>query len=166
MTDDVSEKASVFSLAAKAAWQDEDFRIKMKLRDMQLKLDRKIDPQKFKRTGVPNGSTRAKAEKKWAKARALADRFIQIMTDTGQLAPEEDRVLDANGEWITIPNDEAAMAKAALREMFILAVGPTEQKTKVSAANTVLAYTKSKPESKSKLTLSKAEDFLDEISGD
>jgi hypothetical protein len=58
------------------------------------------------------------------------------------------------------------MAKAALREMFILAVGPTEQKTKVSAANTVLAYTKSKPESKSKLTLSKAEDFLDEISGD
>jgi hypothetical protein len=53
-----------------------------------------------------------------------------------------------------------------MREAFILAVGPTEQKTKVSAINTVLAYTKSKPESKSKLTLSKAEDFLDEISGD
>jgi hypothetical protein len=166
MTDDERQGSNPLSLAAKAAWLDPEYRIKMKLRDMQLKLDRKIDPEKFKRTNVPNGSTRAKAAKKWKKASALADRFIQIMTDTGQLAPDEDRFLDENGEWKTIPNDDAGMAKAALREAFKLAVGPTEQKTRVSAINTVLAYTKSKPESKSKLTLNKAEDFLDEIAGD
>jgi hypothetical protein len=45
----------------------------------------------------------------------------------------------------------------------VLAVGPSDQKIKIQAINTVLNFTKSKPESKSKLTLNKAEDFLDEI---
>lgn len=163
MTDKVSEGASVLSLAAKAAWLDEDYRIKMKLRDMQLKLDRKIDPQKFKRTGIPNGKNRKQAAKLWAKAGKFADRFIQIMTDKGELPADEDFFLDGDLEKHVIPNTEEGMAKAGLREVFILAIGPSEQKTKIAALNTLLAYTKSKPESKSKLTLSKAEDFLDEI---
>lgn len=147
-------------------WEDPDYRIKMQLRDMQLKLDRKIDPQKFKRTGIPNGKTRKQAEKLWAKARGYADRFIQIMTDKGELPADEDFFLDADLEKHAIPNTEEGMAKAGLREVFILAIGPSEQKTKIAALNTLLAYTKSKPESKSKLTLSKAEDFLNEIAGD
>lgn len=163
MTDNVSERAAALSLAAKAAWQNEDYRIKMKLRDMQLKLDRKIDPQKFKRTGIPNGKTRKQADKLWAKARGYADRFIQIMTDKGELPADEDFFLDADLEKHVIPGTDEGMAKAGLREVFILAIGPSEQKTKIAALNTLLAYTKSKPESKSKLTLSKAEDFLDEI---
>jgi hypothetical protein len=167
MTDHERLGSNPQSLGAKAAWQDEDYRIKMKLRDMQLKLDRKIDPQKFKRTGVPNGKTKAQADKLWAKASKLADRFIKIMTDKGELpAVEEDFFLDDNMEKRVIPGTDEGMAREAMREAFKLAVGPSEQKTKISAINTVLAYTKSKPESKSKLTLSKAEDFLDEISGD
>ena len=166
MTDNVSERATALSLAAKAAWQNEDYRIKMKLRDMQLKLDRKIDPQKFKRTGIPNGKTRKQAEKLWAKARGYADRFIQIMTDKGELPAEEDFYLDSELEKHVIPSTDEGKATAALREVFILAIGPSEQKVKIQALNTVLAYTKSKPESKSKLTLSKAEDFLDEIASD
>jgi hypothetical protein len=165
MTDNVSARASALALAAR--WQDPDFRIKMKLRDMQTALDRKIDPQKFKRTGIPNGKTRKQADKLWVKAGKFADRFIQIMTDKGELpAVEEDYFLDDNLEKRLIPSTDDGMAREALREAFKLAVGPSEQKTKIAAINSVLAYTKSKPESKSKLTLSKAEDFLDEISGD
>lgn len=166
MTDKVSERASVLSLAAKAAWLDEDYRIKMKLRDMQLKLDRKIDPQKFKRTGIPNGKNREQADKLWAKASKFADRFIQIMTDKGEFpsaVAEEDYFLDDDGEKHLIPSTDEGMAREALREAFKLAIGPTEKKTKIAALSQVLTYTKSKPESKSKLTLSKAEDFLDEI---
>lgn len=65
-----------------------------------------------------------------------------------------------------IPDTDAGMAEKALREAFVLAVGPTAMQYKMAAINTVLAYTKSKPESKSKLTLDKAEDFLAEVAND
>jgi hypothetical protein len=146
-----------------ALWDDPEYRIKMQYRNMVAALDRKIDPQKFKRTGIPNGKTRKQADKLWAKARGYADRFIQIMTDKGELPADEDFFLDADLEKHVIPNTDEGMAKAGLREVFVLAIGPSEQKTKIAALNTLLAYTKSKPESKSKLTLSKAEDFLNEI---
>lgn len=166
MKDDVGggSNPSPCGRALAAKWQDPDFRIKMKLRDMQVALDRKINPQKFKRTGIPNGSNRKKAEKLWAKARKYADRFIQIMTDKGELpVTEEDFFLDGDMEKHVIPSTDEGKATAALRETFILAIGPSEQKVKIQALNTILAYTKAKPESKSKLTLSKAEDFLNEI---
>jgi hypothetical protein len=67
---------------------------------------------------------------------------------------------------LIIPADDAGKAEAALREAFALAVGPTDLKIKIQAVNTVLAYTKSKPEAKSKLTLEKAEDFLDIVAND
>mgnify|MGYP005812441895 CR=1 FL=1 len=67
---------------------------------------------------------------------------------------------------IHVPTDDAGKAEAALREAFVLAVGPTDQKIKIQAINTVLNFTKSKPESKSKLTLDKAEDFLAEVARD
>jgi hypothetical protein len=57
-------------------------------------------------------------------------------------------------------------AEAALREAVVLALGPSDQKIKIQAINTVLNFTKSKPESRSKLTLNKAEDFLDELADD
>jgi hypothetical protein len=65
-----------------------------------------------------------------------------------------------------IPTDDAGKAEAALREAFVLAVGPTDQKIKIQAINTVLNFTKSKPEAKSKLTLDKSEDFLAMIAAD
>jgi hypothetical protein len=67
---------------------------------------------------------------------------------------------------LVIPANDAGMAEAALREAFALAVGPSDKKTKLAAINTVLAYTKAKPESRSKVTLDKAEDFLAEVARD
>lgn len=69
-------------------------------------------------------------------------------------------------ETLPIPSDDSGKAEAALREAFAMAVGPTEAKIKIQAINTVLAYTKSKPEAKSKLTLDKAEDFLAIVAAD
>jgi hypothetical protein len=106
---------------------------------------------KFTRAGIPNGYTRETVAPLWAKANKLADRFIAIMKEQGDL-PE-----------ITVPDTDAGKAEVALREAFVLAVGPSDQKIKIQAINTVLNFTKSRPESKSKLTLNKAEDFLDAI---
>jgi hypothetical protein len=67
---------------------------------------------------------------------------------------------------IDVPADDAGKAEACLREAFALAVGPSDQKIKIQAINTVLNFTKSKPEAKSKLTLNAAEDFLSAIAKD
>jgi hypothetical protein len=69
-------------------------------------------------------------------------------------------------EDVVVPETDAGKAEAALREAFVMAVGPSNDKIKIQAVNTVLAYTKSKPEAKSKLTLDKAEDFLSEVAKD
>lgn len=129
----------------------------MRLRTERTEELRKANPEKFTRAGVPNGMRRPQAERLWKRARKLADRFIKIMKDKGEL-PDID--------FVEVPNTDAEKAEAALKEAFVLAIGPSDQKIKIQAINTVLAYTKSKPESRSKLTLNKAEDFLDAIEND
>ena len=146
----------------------------MRLRNEKVAADRKANPEKYNRTGIPDGMRRAQAQRLWARATQLADRFIQIMIDKGELPPEEVvdvDVLNDDGDvvdtkQVVVPNSDNAKAEAALREVFVLAVGPSTQQIKIQAINTVLAYTKSKPESKAKLTLNKAEDFLDELAKD
>jgi hypothetical protein len=64
---------------------------------------------------------------------------------------------------MVIPESDEEKAIIALREAFLLAVGPTAIPEKLKAINTVLAYTKPKPESSTKLRVEKAEDFLDLI---
>jgi len=116
------------------------------------------------RAGIPTGYTKATVAPLWARAHELADRFIQIMKDQGELPDEQVVVLGEGGpETVSVPATDTGKAEAALREAFVLAVGPSDQKIKIQAINTVLNFTKSKPESKSKLTLNKAEDFLDAI---
>jgi hypothetical protein len=83
------------------------------------------------------------------------------MKDKGELPELPDDIFD-----VAVPETDAGKAEAALKEAFVLAMGPSDQKIKIQAINTVLAYTKSKPESRSKLTLNKAEDFLDAIEND
>jgi thioesterase domain-containing protein len=106
------------------------------------------------RLGITDGMTRAQAEKKWAKAEKLSEKFIKTMEDIGQL-PE-----------VVVPESEEALAKEALKEAFKLAVGPYNGQTKNAAIRTVLEWTKAKPESKSKLTINKAEEWLAEIAAD
>ncbi|MFI4971094.1 MAG: hypothetical protein ACHP7H_00325 [Hyphomicrobiales bacterium] len=136
----------------------------MRLRNEKIAADRKANPTKYSRTGVPDGMRRAQAEPLWERARSLADRFINIMKDNGELPTDEVVIVD--GEEVTVPSTDNGKAEAALREAFVLAVGPSDQKIKIQAINTVLNFTKSRPETKSKLTLNKAEDFLDAVAQD
>jgi hypothetical protein len=64
---------------------------------------------------------------------------------------------------MVVPESDEEKAIVALREAFLLAVGPTAIPEKIKAINTVLAYTKTKPEAQHKLRVEKAEDFLDLI---
>jgi hypothetical protein len=148
------------SAKMKELWQQPEFRERMRLRNEATVADRKANPAKYSRAGVPDGYRKATVAPLWARANELADRFIQIMKDQGELP---DEIVVVEGIEVAVPTGDAGKAEAALREAFVLAVGPSDQKIKIQAINTVLNFTKSKPESKSKLTLNKAEDFLDAI---
>lgn len=156
------------SAQMKELWKNPEFREKMRVRNEWLRADRKAHPEKYKRTGVPDGMRRPQSLPLWARARELADRFIKIMKDKGELPDEEVILVDDDGAetLVKVPTGDAGKAEAALREAFVLAVGPSDQKIKIQAINTVLNFTKSKPETKSKLTLNKAEDFLDAVAQD
>lgn len=160
-------KAPKLSEKMKWLWaNDPDFKERMRLRDIKIAERRKANPELFKRTGIPDGMTRESVKPLWEKAHQLADRFIKIMKDTGQLPADETvEVTDDDGvtQRVTIPASDGGKAEAALREVFVMAVGPSTQQIKIQAVNTVLAYTKSKPESKSKLTLNKGEEWLEEL---
>lgn len=160
------------SARLKELWQTPEFRERMRERNEKVAADRKANPEKYKRTGVPDGMRRAKAQRLWARAYALADRFIQIMIDKGELPPTTDETVDVDvlnedgdvvgTKQVIVPSTNDGKAKAALREAFVLAVGPSTQQIKIQALNTVLNFTMSKPESKVKLT-TKPEAFLDEL---
>jgi hypothetical protein len=113
--------------------------------------DRDANPDKYSRAGIPHGHTRASVAPLWAEARRKADRYIQHMTEEGIL-PE-----------VLIPDSDEAKGVAALHEACVLALGPGEKQAKLAAIRTVLEYTKSKPESRSKVTVSTSEQFLAEI---
>ncbi len=140
----------------------------MRVHTEKYMADRKANPAKYSRAGIPTGMTRETVAPMWARARQLADRFINIMKEKGEL-PDNEVILVQDGEDVSevcVPNSDTGKAEVALHEAFVLAIGPSDQKIKIQAINTVLAYTKSKPESRSKLTLNKAEDFLDAIEND
>lgn len=164
---------SAVSIRLKELWQDPEFRERMRLRDVARIEAARKNPENFWRRGVPDGMRKPKADRLWARARKLADRFIHIMKEQGEL-PDEVVEVDVLGEdgavketkLVTVPATDSGKAEKALREAFVLAVGPSTQNIKIQAINTILNFTKAKPESKSKLTLNKAEDFLDEIAKD
>jgi hypothetical protein len=118
------------------------------------KAERKANPEKFSRGMIPNGMTRATAAPLWAEARLKADRYIQKMKDEGILPT------------LVIPGSDEEKAAAALHEATVIALGPGDKPTKLSALRTVLEYTKSKPASKSKIDINTSEDWLAEIAAD
>jgi hypothetical protein len=148
----------------KAQWENPEYRAKM---SEALKASHKADPEKYSRLGVPKGHTRESVAPLWQRARELADRFIQIMKDKGELPQDEQvQVVTEDGvQTVSVPSTDNGKAEAALKEAFVLAVGPSDQKIKIQAINTVLNFTKSKPESKTKLTVNPMS-FLDEIADD
>lgn len=135
---------------AKARWADPVWR--------EAALKRLADgraKKKHGREGVPDGMRKADADKLWAEAEIKANEMIDEMKASGDL-PE-----------IVVPGSDDEKAEQALKEAYKIALGPmTHQGTKLTAIRTILEWTKSKPESKSKVTINKAEDWLNEVAND
>jgi hypothetical protein len=152
-----SKKVSKNSQWLKDAWASPWRRAYMlewnKINRAKQNADRIANPEKYSRAGIPDGHTRATAAPLWAEARRKADRFMQKMADEGIINPKE----------VVVPDSDEAKGNAALHEACVIALGPTEKQAKLAAIRTVLEYTKSKPESRSKVTVSTSEQFLAEI---
>lgn len=151
-------KARKNSLALKALWASPEGREMMMVgvrKGQAIRAaERKINPEKYSRGGIPHGYTRKTVAPLWAKARKQADRYIQMITDEGMISS------------VIIPDSDEAKGVAALHEACVLALGPGEKQAKLAALRTVLEYTRSKPESKSKLTVQSSEDWLAEIAAE
>jgi hypothetical protein len=153
----------------KADWENPEYRARMKERDAKTKQLRKDDPWAVKTWGVPLGiGGKKKAIPLWRAAHKLADKYLDYMKKTDQAPSDMDVTVVERPNIIphtemVVPDNDEEMAVIALREAFLLAVGPTAIPEKMKAINTVLAYTKPKPESSTKLRVEKAEDFLDLI---
>jgi hypothetical protein len=75
-----------FAATMKAMWEDPEYRAKQAA---AISASHKADPTKHSRAGVPTGHTRETVAPLWERARELADRFIQIMKDKGELPDDE-----------------------------------------------------------------------------
>lgn len=142
----------------------------MKERNAAINTMRQEDPWSTASWGVSRkekgGKTRAIPL--WRAAHNLADQYLDYMKRTDQAPSNMDVTVVERPNIIphtemVVPDSAEEMAIVALREAFLLAVGPTALPEKIKAINTVLAYTKPKPEAQHKLRVEKAEDFLDLI---
>jgi hypothetical protein len=147
----------------KELWATPEFRERMKQRDKNRIEAAKSNPAAFSRLGIPDGMKRAEAMRLWTQADALADKFIVALKKTGEIPENPDTVL-YNG--LLLPATDDGLAEVALRQAFVLAVGPTSPQVKAKALNIVLTYTRAKPANKSKLLLGEVTDFLDAISNE
>lgn len=156
------------SARLKELWATPEFREKMKRRDKARIAAAKADPAKFYRYGVPDGMRRAEAEHLWARANELADRFIEGLKAKGELPDLPRQVAKNSDGGIFVPPSDEGKAEGALREAFVLAVGPSTPRVKAQAINIVLTYTKAKPTGKEALLRDRPEDFLNTLiaSGD
>jgi hypothetical protein len=131
----------------KELWQTPEFREKMRQRDIKRLAMQKQDPIKFSRTGVPDGMRRRHAVPARAQAEAAAKRFIKKMQNEDILPIPE-------------PGSEEAMAQAALKEAYAMAVMQGDDRTRIAAIRTVLEWTKAKPASTQKINLT-SDDWLE-----
>jgi hypothetical protein len=153
-----AKKKGTNSEALKTLWATPESRVRMlannKLARDKVLAERKTNPDKFTRSGIPNGHTRASVAPLWDAARRKADRFMQKMSDEG-IIPN-----------VVIPDSDEAKGIAALDAAVVLALGPSDKQIKLAAIRTVLEYTRSKPESKSKMTINTSEQWLAEIAAE
>jgi hypothetical protein len=145
----------------KELWSTPEFRERMKQRDQARIAAAKHNPAKFSRYGVPDGMRRREATLAWARASELADRFIAVLKRNGQIHDHQHGTTTDTGSGIVIPQSDDGMAEVALREAFVLAVGPSGPAVKAAALNIVLSYTRAKPATQTRLRQGRATDFLD-----
>lgn len=138
----------------------------MKQRDQARVAAAKRNPAHFYRYGIPDGMRRAEADRLWARANELADRFIERLKESGELPDTQHQAVSIDDGIIVVPETDEGKAEVALREMFVLAVGPSSPRVKTQAINTVLAYTKGRPERGTAPMFDKPEAFLDMIANE
>ena len=117
----------------KRLWRDPEHRAKMREARARSAEDRRENPERYSRLGVPNGMHRAEADAAWQAAAALADNAIAGLEAQGLVLVD------------VLPDSDEALAKAGLHEVALLALGPTNKRTKMQALNIFLAFTKAKP---------------------
>ncbi len=103
--------------------------------------------------GVATGETTASTAAAIARASRVANTVLKLMEDKGII---ENPDLEAD----ELVGDEKRAARAALREMIVIALKPGNTRDKIQAARTVLEWTRAKPASTVNTNLNAAEDFL------
>src|SRR5258708_8950366 len=88
--------------------------------------DRRRNPAKYSRLGVPDGMRKAEADKLWALAKAQADEFMSSLEANGIVAS------------VVVPDSDEAKAKAALHGAVVIALGPTNTPPNGMAITAVL----------------------------
>lgn len=135
-------KNPAVSVHMKALWADPVWAA-------QMREKRRVqDRSKISRIGVPDGMRKHTAEKLWAKARKSASKTMTELKKAGALEGMDPRVEEAL---------EAAMSTMR---------SPQRQEIKLAAARLVLDFLKSKPATKTDLTVNKAEQWLADLASD
>ena len=110
--------------------------------------DRRKDPLKYSRLGVPTGMRKAEAMALWETAGKIADNIVRAL--------EADGVLPA----VVVPDSDDEIAKACIRELALIAFGPgKDQRRKLMALYALLKYTKGLPTRRLDYTIT-AEEWL------
>jgi len=136
--------------AQKTLWRNPAHRAKMAATGFKpvSAEDHRADSARYSRLGVPNGYTKATAAEARATAEKQADMAVRGLERAGIITTD------------VLPNSDDALANAALRELFVIAISPGNSRTKLQALNTLLAFTKSKPAERR--AISKANNPTDE----
>jgi len=136
------------SEALRKLWQDPAYSAKMIAARHRSTEDRRKDPLKYSRLGVPTGMRKAEAMALWETAGKIADRLIGVL--------EAEGILPA----VVVPDSDDEIAKACLRELAVIAFGPgNDKRTKLMALHALLKYTKGPPTRRLDYTLT-AEEWL------
>jgi hypothetical protein len=138
-----AEAAIAKSQSQKRLWQDPEYRSKMIAARQRSAEDRRRNPHKYSRLGIPNGWTKEQAMDALNQANELADNLIKKFEQQG--------IVSEDGQ--IIPDSDEEIAKACLREAVILALAPGDKRTRLMALNTVLKYTKAQPTQRHEATL-------------
>lgn len=103
--------------------------------------------EKLPRTGIPTGMRRDEADREWYFARMYAKEVTRIMVDK-EIIPDDERVTKAFSSAVEVLES------------------PMNQGVKLQAARLILDFLKSKPVSKSEVSVSNAEDWLAQVIAD
>ena len=139
--------------AQRKLWQDPEHRAKMIAARRRSIEDRRKNPDRYSRLGVPNEMHKDEAAKAWAVAQSLADAAIGGLEVQG--------VLEAS----PLPDTEEALAKAALHEVAMIALGPVNRRTKMSALKVLLSFTKARPAQRVAARITTPEEWLRAVIG-